>query len=214
MSQENLFYYDDERKMWLERGKAPPKEAPAAGAPPVHSEQSAASEVSGPPPVMAPSTHVKQQGGVHTRYVSTFSTTSTSTAVTPQGFVPVAPNAGAAVQAPAQFFMPSAVAPSHSAHSRKESSESQSSVSYGAHERTMSQDGFYGYEASASESASRPAARPSPAGAIPRPPTIDPALLAPSFATSAPLPVIHHASTSTAPSVDVAADDFTDLRLQ
>ena len=96
MSQENVFYYDDERKMWLERGRAPPKEAPAVGAPPLRSEQSAASEIAGPPPVMAPSTHAKQQGGgVHTRYVSTFSTTSTPTAVAPQGFVPVAPNAGA-----------------------------------------------------------------------------------------------------------------------
>ena len=211
MSQENVFYYDDERKMWLERGRAPPKEAPAVGAPPLRSEQSAASEIAGPPPVTAPSTHAKQQGGgVHTRYVSTFSTTSTPTAVAPQGFVPVAPNAGAVAQAPAQFFMPSAVAPSHSAHSRNESSESQSSASYAAHERSASQDGFYGYEASASESASHPL----PAGAIPRPPTIDPALLAPSFATSAPLPVIHHTSASAAPSVDVVADDFTDLRLQ
>jgi hypothetical protein len=105
--------------------------------------------------------------------------------------------------------MPSAVAPAHSAHSRNESSESQSSASYAAHERTASQDGFYGYEASASESS-----HPPPAGAIPRPPTIDPALLAPSFATSAPLPVIHHTSASAAPSVDVVADDFTDLRLQ
>jgi len=208
MSQENVFYYDDERKMWLERGRAPPKEAPPVGAPPLRSEQSAASEIAGPPPVMAPSTHAKQQGGVHTRYVSTFSTTSTPT-VAPQGFVPVAPNAGACAQAPAQFFMPSAVAPAHSAHSRNESSESQSSASYAAHERTASQDGFYGYEALASESS-----HPPPAGAIPRPPTIDPALLAPSFATSAPLPVIHHTSASAAPSVDVVADDFTDLRLQ
>jgi hypothetical protein len=211
-SQENVFYYDDERKMWLERGRASPKEAPPVGAPPLRSEQSAASEIAGPPPVMAPSTHAKQQGGVHTRYVSTFSTTSTPTAVTPQGFVGgfVAPNAGAGAQAPAQFFMPSAFAPSHSAHSRNESSESQSSASYAAHERTASQDGCYGYEASASESASHPP----PAGAIPRPPTIDPALLAPSFATSAPLPVIHHTSASAAPSVAVVADDFTDLRLQ
>lgn len=182
MSQENVFYYDETRKMWLERGKEPPEEPKPVGPPPTRAEPSEpapAPTTSGPPPMMAPSMHVKQ-GGIHSRYVDTFNhspregaSTTPEGNVLPQGFVPMAGNAGAPPPTPGQFFIPS---PSHS----RETSLAESQSSYVSHSHTDSQDaGFYAYAAQTNPS-SYPPAEPSASEptSIPRPPDIDPTLLA------------------------------------
>lgn len=234
-SQENAFYYDEERKMWLERGKEPPKEAPPVGAPPVRtpSEQSVSGlDSTGPPPLASQNGHSphSKQGGVRSRYVDTFNHAASQSAsphvqngVAAQGFVPAAPNAAAAMKTPSQFFMP---APSVS-HSRDESTESYSSSNahashaYAPHERNGSfheDNGFYGYGDSGHPTEPSPppalAQPPTQPNAIPGPPVIDPALLAaPSLAPGATLPPSHH-HHHRGSSAELVTEELHELNLQ
>lgn len=237
-SQENAFYYDEERKIWIERGKEPLKEAPPVGAPPVRtpSEQSVSGldstlDSTGPPPLASQNGHSPhlKQGGVRSRYVDTFNHAASSQSVphaengvAPQGFVPAAPNAAAAaMKTPSQFFTPAPAA----SHSRDESTESHSSNAYVPHERDGSfhedDGGFYGYADSGRVPTTEPspsppppsAPPPPPPGAIPGPPVIDPALLAaPSLASGATLPPSHHHHRGT--SAELVTEELQELNLQ
>jgi len=210
-SQENVFYYDETRKMWLERGKEAPEAPEPVGPPPTRAEPSETTlATSGPPPLVAPSMHVKQ-GGIHSRYVDTFNhapregaSTALEGNVLPQGFVPMAGNAGAPPSTtPGQFFIPS---PSHS----REPSLAESQSSYVSHSRNNSQDaGFYSYAAQTNPSSYPP---PEPSASeptsIPRPPDIDPTLLAPPAMAPTRLPPRDDATAQ------IVAEELTELNLR
>lgn len=214
VSHENAFYYDEHRKMWLERGKEPPAETKPVGAPPIRNASDnsfgGSDSTSQPPPVMAPATHAKakQEGGIHSRYVDTFAAQGGASPIaTPpaQGFVPVVPGAGLAPSRPSNFFIPG---PSTS-HSRDDShSESFSSVSHQPQERTNDGAAFYGYDATSRQPVESVAQQST--GAIPRPPTIDPSLLA--SVQSAPLPAFGASGIPAA--AELVADEMTELNLQ
>ena len=208
VSQENAFYYDEQRKMWCERGKEPPKEAPPVGPPPVrnlsdHTVGGLGPESSTPPPIMAPSAYSKQPGGVHSRYVDTFNYASPGAmnSSPAPGFVPIVPSANAAPRHPGNFFVPG---PSAS-HSREESHSE--SYSYSQHERTGSDGSFYGYDVQTSADPQPPRAPNS----IPRPPSIDPSLLA---TITAPLPAFSNRGSDEPAVARVAEEELRELSLQ